>query len=999
MIATTLYSHARLLFARQATSGGSQSGSTGDEFLDLVSSPFDSEFSSNSFLSALAFSIPMTVALTLAFCFLRPYNNVVYAPRAKHADSKHAPPRIEKGLFSWVKTLMRTKEADLVEKAGLDAAIFMRFTRMMRNIFSILTVIGCGILIPTVLVSADSTFSDGAGFFNRLTPVYMYGSSGFWSYVVCAYLFDAVIFYFLWTNYRAVLRMRRAYLDSKDYQRSLHSRTLLLTDIPNNLRSDEGIVRITEEVKASGDTPRAAIARNVKDLPELIEEHEEAVKKLESVLAKYLKDPDHLPAKRPTCKASKKDQAYTAGQEVDAIEYLTARIKTLETEIKEVRLSVDKRNAMSFGFATYEDISTAHNVAYVSRKKAPEGSIIRLAPKPNDLIWKNLPMLKKQRNWQNFINNLWVALLTVAWIVPNILIAVFLSNLSHLGQVWEGFQETLYAHPTFWAIVQGIVAPAITTLFYYFLPSIFRQLATKAGDVTRTGRERHVMHKLFSFFLLNNLIVFSLFSAAWGFIAAVIGASEGGADGWDAVAGSQPVGRVVTALITVAPYWCSWLLQRNLGAAIDLSQFARLTWGSFSRRYLHPTPREVIELTAPQPFEYAAYYNYFLFYAAVTLCFGGLQPLTLAITALYFWMDSFSKKYMILYIFVTKYESGGMFWRSLFNRVLICTILGNLVIALLVVAQGSTYVMVAAMAPLPFLILAFKWYCARTFDDPIHYYSEGQKLRDEEINIGGELKKRRGDRIGTRFGHPALYKPLMTPMVSAKSQHLLKQVYSGRTSLDDQGTAAGYSDVYMDTMDSNKPGKPSGNTGPFEIVNENQMDYEHWKNNPEFRDEAGELFGHPADMVRPGTPGTMMSGPTRTGTWETDRSRSQSRDPYQSSREQSLGPYDRGRAASRDSDLTRVADGGVDYPRGYHPTPTTDTFNIPGARHQDSREGLVTHAARMARSPPPQLPTPEAPAPGGFGQVGQIGLDYTPAGTPYQDDNTSYDYFRRGRSR
>ena len=890
--------------------------------------------------------------------------------------------------------MIKTKEPELVEKVGLDAAVFMRFTRMMRNIFLALTVVGCGILIPTNLLAADDQWSNGASFFNRLTPVYSAGAS-FWVYVVLAYLFDAIIFYFLWANYRHVLRLRRAYFDSPEYQKSLHSRTLLLTDIEASLRSDDGIVKITEEVEASAETPRPSIARNVKDLPELVEEHEESVRELEQHLAKYLKNHDSLPAKRPTCKASKKDKAYARGQEVDAIEYLTSRIKQLETEIKEVRLTVDKRNAMSYGFATYQQIAEAHNVAYVARKGGPEGSIIKLAPKPNDLIWKNLKMIKKERNWQNFINNLWVALLTIAWIAPNVLIAVFLSNLSHLGSIWPSFDDSLHHHPTLWSIVQGVVSPAITTLFYFFLPAIFRHLVTKAGDVTRTGRERHVMHKLFSFFVFNNLVVFSLFSAVWGFVTAVIGSAKGSGNDWEAVVASQPFQRIVTALITVTPYWCSWLLQRNLGAAIDLSQLVRLTWGSFSRRYLSPTPRQLIELTAPQPFEYAGYYNYFLFYAAVALCFGALQPLTLAITGLYFWMDSFIKKYMILYIFITKYESGGMFWPTLFNRVLVCACLGNVVIALLVVAKGNydgvNWAMLAAMAPLPFLIGGFKWYCMRTYDDPIHYYHQGQAMRDVELHAGGEGKRRKGDKVGVRFGHPALYKPLMTPMVSAKSQHLLKQVYSGRTSVDESGRAAGFSDVYMDNMDSNKPGKSSATAAPFEIVGEHEMDFEHWKNKAEFRDQAGgdgELYGHPADMSRPGTPGSMMTGFTRTGTWESSRSRSHSRDPYS-------------RPDTRDSETTRVNEVGVEYPRGYHKTPSALREQSPagdgafGYRvgRQDSRDGLVQSAARMGQSPPPQLPTPYAPSPGGYGP---IRLD-SAEGTPGED--TSYGYFSRGRAR
>ena len=43
----------------------------------------------------------------------------------------------------------------------------------------------------------------------------------------------------------------------------------------------------------------------------------------------------------------------------------------------------------------------------------------------------------------------------------------------------------------------------------------------------------------------------------------------------------------------------------------------------------------------------------------------GIQPLTLVATAMYFCIDSYLKKYLILYRFVTKTESGGLFWRVL----------------------------------------------------------------------------------------------------------------------------------------------------------------------------------------------------------------------------------------------------------------------------------------------------------------------------------------------
>ncbi|QIW95723.1 hypothetical protein AMS68_001241 [Peltaster fructicola] len=993
MEATTTH----LLLPRQTAAGSEQ-------FLQLLANPFAGMLAADAFVYSLAVTFALTALIALLFCVLRPYNSVVYAPRAKHADSKHAPPPVKKGLLSWIPPLFMTKEHDLVEKVGLDAAVFMRFARMMRNMFTALSIVSCAILIPVYVSQKqvyystskrqDSSSSSAVSnsWLTKISPLSLSNNQAYWAMVVCAWLFDIIICGFLWWNYRAVFKLRRTFFDSPDYQRSLHARTLLLTDIPTEMRTDDGITRITENLKTTHSVPRAAIARNVKDLPDLIEEHEKAVRELEAVLAKYLKNPDKLPLNRPVCRAAKADKSYSKGQKVDAIEYWTARIKELEIEVKQVRESIDKRNPLSYGFASYENIPEAHAVAYVARKQNNKGVAVRLAPKPNDLVWKNLKLTRKERRWRNFINNFWVAVLTVVWIVPNILIAVFLANLSHLGLFWPAFNDALQNNKQFWAIVQGVLAPAITSAFYLFLPAIFRRLATSAGDVSKTSRERHVMSMLYGFFVLNNLVVVSVFAAFFGWIAALVNASKTDSDTWSLIKNSKFFYILITSLNGISPYWLSYQVQRNLGAAVDLSQIINLAWGSFSRRFLSPTPRQHIELSAPQPFDYAGYYNYYLFYATVAVSYAVIQPLILPVTALYFLIDSWLKKYLILYVFITKYESGGMFWRALFNRIIFMAILGNVVAALVLVAFTSSSLgtnvpniaMLCTMAPLPILLMAFKFYCLRAFDDKMHFYQTGKAMRDSEYVAGGEHKSRKHDRVSVRFGHPALYKPLMTPMVSSKSQHLLKQLYTGRTSMDDTRTQGGYSDMYMDAMDSSRPGKSNG-SAPFEIVNENEMDFEHFKNRPEFREEGGgdgALFGRAPDFIRPGTP-SSIGGMTRTGTF--DSSITGNRDSWHA------------RNSSADSDVTKVGEGtGHEYPRGYHQTPSALREHSPAGSDfsdqrprlttMDSKEGLVNAASGMGHSRVPSRPYVQAP----YAQA------LTPGSTPGEEE-TSYEYFRRGR--
>ncbi|CAI6340245.1 unnamed protein product [Periconia digitata] len=927
--------------------------STEDKLKRLMSDPFATQVAGESIIAAAGTSLAVMAVVFLAFCILRPWNQVVYAPRLRHADDKHKPPPMDKSLFAWYKPVFKTAEEQYMHIIGLDATVFLRIARMCRNMFVVLAIVGCAILIPTNIINS-TTFEwqqkkDKSILF-LITPLDLWNRA-YWAYVIVAYLFDIIICAFLWLTYRAVHRLRRKFMDSPEYQNALHSRTLMVTDIKRNLRSDQGIIDITDSLKTVPEVPRGAIGRNVRDIPDLIEEHEEAVVALEQVLCKYLKNPNSLPAQRPTCKPYKKDPEFgSTSQKVDAIDYLTARIQRLETKIKTVRETVDKRDAMSYGFASYETIESAHTVAFAARSKHPKGATVQLAAKPKDIIWKNLSLTPQSRRWRRFINSLWIALLTMLYFIPNALIAVFLAQLSNIAQLWDQFDDEMKKNPRTWAIIQGIAAPALTSLFYYFLPIIFRKLSMKAGDITKTSRERHVVSKLYSFFLFNNMIVFSLFGAVFKMISAIVVIAKEGKMPWNKVIEEvHPLQNIIVALNMISPFWVTWLIQRNLGAAIDLSQLANLAWGSFSRKFLNPTPRELIQRTAPPPFDYASYYNYFLFYSTVALSFGVLQPLTLVVTAFYFTMDSWMKKYLLMYVFCTKNESGGLYWRAIFNRFLVAAFMSNLIIAFAVAARGDQWkMMLGAMIPIPFLLLGFKFYCKNAFDYSMKYYTKGESGKGVEAPTPIDKESRRRDRVGVRFGHPALYQKLTVPMVHEKSKHMLAEVYRGRLDGDVGGTA-GYSDVYsMKRMSKENPGKAVAGTGPFEFVSEDNMDYENYKNRPEFSDEHGgdgSIYGN--NSSRPSTPTSIMAG------------------------------GDRGRAMSRDSERAiSHDDNGVTYPAGYHTTPSNLREFSPSpdrngfGRIESNRSqqyiaaddsNLLVSAAPMGHQTPNQAFTPYSP--------------------------------------
>jgi hypothetical protein len=203
-------------------------------FLNMVQSPFRQEFSTDAFFASLGSSLGISAAILLAWCLVRPYNSVVYAPKLRNADEKHAPPRIEKGYFAWLTPLLKCHEADLLPKLGLDAIVFLRFLRMCRNIFFVLAILGCAVMIPVnVSCNLKNSWTDVNGtsssrkWFVLMSPNYTWGNC-MWAHVIVAWVFNFIIMYFLYTNYAAITTMRKNFFETPEYQASLHSRTLMV---------------------------------------------------------------------------------------------------------------------------------------------------------------------------------------------------------------------------------------------------------------------------------------------------------------------------------------------------------------------------------------------------------------------------------------------------------------------------------------------------------------------------------------------------------------------------------------------------------------------------------------------------------------------------------------------------------------------------------------------------------------------------------------------------
>src|SRR5579859_6253536 len=65
-----------------------------------------------------------------------------------------------------------------------------------------------------------------------------------WMQIIFCWVFDAIVLFWLYRGYKGMIILRRKFFHSVEYQGSIHSRTLLVVDVPKHNRTDEGLAKL-----------------------------------------------------------------------------------------------------------------------------------------------------------------------------------------------------------------------------------------------------------------------------------------------------------------------------------------------------------------------------------------------------------------------------------------------------------------------------------------------------------------------------------------------------------------------------------------------------------------------------------------------------------------------------------------------------------------------------------------------------------------------------------
>ena len=252
-------------------------------------------------------------------CWLLNFSQIVYEPKTKYHATDKRPPRISSSFFGWIPPLLRHHEPELLSKIGLDAVAFLKFLHLLRWIFTLTALVGCGALIPIDLLYTLSVKPPQFDILSAMSIQFVQGGR-LYAHIAATYLFTVFLMILVYSHWRSMYQLRNEWFRSPEYQHLFYARTLCITNIPPKLQSDAGLWKIFDALQLPYQVTSVHIGRRAGALPGLIAEHDSAVLGLEQVLAEY-EEADKLTSERPILVLG--GFWGIGGRSVDAVEYYT----------------------------------------------------------------------------------------------------------------------------------------------------------------------------------------------------------------------------------------------------------------------------------------------------------------------------------------------------------------------------------------------------------------------------------------------------------------------------------------------------------------------------------------------------------------------------------------------------------------------------------------------------------------------------------------------------
>jgi calcium permeable stress-gated cation channel len=583
-------------------------------------------------------------------------------------------------------------------------------------------------------------------------------TSYLWMYVAFTYFFSWVALYLLVGQTTKIIRIRQAIMGT---QSTITDRTLRLSGIPPDMRSEEGITNFIEELQI-GKVDSVMLCKNWRRLDDLMRDRQSCLRRLEESWARHLgrhRKPRRAPAPNRVESGldlsddhehsqllSTEEQAHVSsyGQErpthtiwygffnlqrrkIDAIDYYEEKLRKLDTRIEEARKG--EYTPTPLAFVTMESTAACQMAVQAILDPTPGQMIASPAPPAAQVVWQNTYLSRETRMWRAWVIMLIIGFLTIFWAALLIPLAGLLS-IEAIDKVLPGVADALKAHP----IVQSLVQTGLPTLVFSLLsiavPYLYDWLSHLQGMTSQGDVELSVISKNFFFTFFNLFIVFTIWGSAASFY-----------DFWKDLQNilKDTAGiayAVAKSLEELSPFYVNLIVLQGFG----LFPFRLLEFGTVA---LYPfylinaqTPRDYAELSQPPVFSYGFYLPQTLLIFVVCVIYSVLPSswLIQLFGLVYFLIGAFIYKYQLLYAMDHGQHSTGRAWPMICDRVIVGLVVFQIAMAG-ILALKSALTASALLLPLLIATLWYTVYFRRTYYPLMMFIALRSIDRHEQVGL------------------------------------------------------------------------------------------------------------------------------------------------------------------------------------------------------------------------------------------------------------------------